>query len=112
MKDRRRHPHISIMGLLRITLSGESRSREAYLANIGRGGIGIYLHKDVKLGRKMMITLYLKDKAGREKKEQVNARVMWSIPTGDLCMAGLQFERMSKEKYELVFKGLFVLEQL
>jgi Tfp pilus assembly protein PilZ len=100
------------MGLLRVTLPGEARSREAYLANISRGGVGIYLHKDVKAGQKMTITLYLKDEIGQEKEVQVGARVMWSSPIGDLCMAGLQFERMTKEKYKSVLKGLFVLEQL
>jgi c-di-GMP-binding flagellar brake protein YcgR len=112
LKDRRRHPRISIMGLLRVILPGDARSREAYLANISRGGVGVYLHKDVKPGQKIAIMLYLKDKAGQEKEEKINTRVMWSGPTGDLYMAGLQFEKMAKEKYEAVLKSLFVLEQL
>lgn len=45
MKDQRRHPRITIMGLVTVTLPGESKSREAYLANISRGGIGIYLEQ-------------------------------------------------------------------
>ena len=112
MKDRRRHPRLTIMGLVTVTLPGESRSREAYLANISRGGIGIYLHKEVRPGQKIWITLRLKDQEGLETEQKIGARVMWSNPIGELYMCGLQFEKMTKERYEAVLKSLFVLEQL
>lgn len=95
------------MGLIRVTLSGESKSQEAYLANISRGGIGIYLHKKVQMGQKLWVTVRLNDREGQEVEEQIGAHVSWSNPIGDLCMAGLQFEKMSREKYSAVLKSLF-----
>ncbi len=105
MKERRRHPRLSIMGLVRVTLSGEPKSREAYLANISWGGIGIYLHKKVQAGQKLRITVQLKNREGQEEEDQIGAHVSWSNPIGDLCMAGLQFEEMTKEKYAAVLKS-------
>jgi Tfp pilus assembly protein PilZ len=109
MKERRRHPRLTIMGMITVILPGESRSREAYLANVSRGGIGIYLHKEVRQGQKITLTLRPK---GQEEEQHIQTQVMWTGPVGDLYMAGLQFEKMPKEKYEAVLKSLFVLEQL
>lgn len=112
MKERRRHPRVTIMGLLRVILPGESKSKEAFLANISRGGIGVYLHREVRIGQKVQVIVYLEDKTGHEVEEIINSRVTWSNKVGTLHMAGLQFAKMPKHKYEAVLKSLFVLQQL
>lgn len=100
------------MGLMRVILPGESRSKEAFLANISRGGIGVYLHKEVKPGQKVKIIVHLEDKTGHEVEEVIDSRVTWSSKVGSLQMAGLQFAKMPRDKYEAVLKSLFVLQQL
>ncbi len=64
------------MGLLRAKLPGEAGTREVYLASISRGGIGIYLHKEVKLGQRIVITVRLKTGAGNETEEKVATHVV------------------------------------
>jgi len=99
------------MGAVNLTVQGEE-PQEAYLASIGRGGFGVYLHREIKPRQLVIITLKLmgEEQAGEELK--VAARVRWSSPVGRLYMAGLQFEPMSDQRYSLLLRHLNVMEEM
>lgn len=107
MKDRRRQLRLTLMGIVRILLPGDPKFHEAYLANFSRGGIGIYLHKKVRIGQKLRVAVRLNEPANREEEQEIGAEVTWVSPAGELYMVGLKFERMAKDKYQAVIRGLF-----
>jgi len=99
------------MGVVTLTVQGE-QPQDAYLASIGRGGFGVYLHQPVKARQLVVMTLKLleEEQAGQELK--VAARVRWAKVAGQLYMVGLQFERMSDQRYSQLLKHLKVMENL
>ncbi|HUK55218.1 MAG TPA: PilZ domain-containing protein [Nitrospiria bacterium] len=105
MKNRRQNPRLTIMGMVRVRLPGDSKAVEAYLANISRGGIGIYLHKKTRVGEKLRIAVPSKDKDDQE--EEFGAEVAWISRAGELYMVGVRFESMTKDKYHAVLTSLF-----
>jgi len=104
MKNRRQTLRMTVMGIVRVSLPGDSRTIEAYLANISRGGVGIYLHRKVRVGQKLRFTVRLKSESDRE--EEVGAEVTWVSRAGDLYMVGVQFERLPKDQYQAVMNNL------
>lgn len=110
-RERRKHLRLTAMGSVNLTVQGEE-PQEAYLASIGRGGLGIYLHREIKPRQLVVITLKLfeEDRAGEELK--IAARVRWASPVGRLHMAGLKFEPMSDQRYRQLLKHLNVMEEL
>jgi Tfp pilus assembly protein PilZ len=99
------------MGVVTLTVQGE-QPQDAYLASIGRGGFGVYLHRPVKASQLVVMTLKLieEERAGNELK--VAARVRWAKSAGQLYMVGLQFEPMSDQRYDQLLRHLKVMENL
>jgi hypothetical protein len=50
-RDKRRFPHFAITGMVRLQQNPKAKSKEAYLANISGGGIGLYSHKRKEGGK-------------------------------------------------------------
>ena len=111
VREKRKHLRLTAMGAVNLTVQGEE-PQEAYLASIGRGGLGVYLHREIKPRQLVVITLKLfeEDRAGEELK--IAARVRWASPVGQLYMAGLKFEPMSDQRYSQLLKHLNVMEEL
>ncbi|MBI3596034.1 MAG: PilZ domain-containing protein [Nitrospirae bacterium] len=109
--ERRRHLRLTTMGVVTLTVQGE-KPQEAYLASIGRGGFGVYLHRPVKAKQLVVMTLKLieEERAGQELK--VAARVRWAKSAGQLYMVGLQLEPMSEQRYGQLLRHLKVMEDL
>jgi Tfp pilus assembly protein PilZ len=109
--ERRKNLRLTAMGQVNLTVQAEE-TQVAYLASIGRGGIGVYLHREVRPKQLVVITLKLieDERAGEELK--IAARIRWASPVGQLYMAGLQFEPMSDQRYGLLLKHLRVMETL
>jgi len=105
MKNRRRNLRMTIMGIVKVWLAGDSKPFEGYLANISRGGIGFYLHKKTRIGQKLRIAVPLKGREGQE--EEFGAQVAWISKAGKLYMVGVEFDRMAKDKYHAVLSSLF-----
>lgn len=109
--ERRRHLRLTAMGAVNLTVQGEE-PQIVYLASIGRGGLGIYLHREVRSKRLVVITLKLIDEGYTGEELKIAARVRWSSPVGRLYMAGLQFEPMSDQRYSQLLKHLNVMKEL
>jgi c-di-GMP-binding flagellar brake protein YcgR len=105
MKNRRRNLRMTIMGIVKVWPAGDSKSVEGYLANISRGGVGIYLHKKTRIGQKLRIAVPLKGREGQV--EEFGAQVAWISKAGKLYMVGVEFDRMAKDKYHAVLSSLF-----
>jgi PilZ domain len=109
--ERRNHLRLTAMGPVQLTVRGED-PQVAYLTGIGRGGLGLYLHREIKPKQLVVVTLKLieDDPAGEGLK--IAARVRWTNTVGRLHMAGLQFEPMSDQRYGLLLKHFKVMENL
>ena len=110
-RERRKYLRLTAMGLVNLTVQGEE-PQEVYLASISRGGLGVYLHREIKAKQLVVITLKLfeEDRAGEELK--IAARVRWASPVGRLYMAGLKFEPMSDQRYSQLLRHLNVMEEM
>jgi hypothetical protein len=109
--EMRKHRRFSAMGKLEVVVQG-GKPQEAYLASIGRGGVGIYLQTPVQPAQLVLINLPLAEEFQGEDELKVVTRVRWSGSAGSLVMAGLSFERMSDARFARLLKHLNVIESL
>jgi hypothetical protein len=107
--DKRRHLRLSAMGPVEIVVQGGS-PEVAYLASIGRGGLGLYLRQEVSQGQLILANLHLLAKEGSAEDHKVVARVRWGREVQSLWMAGFAFEQMSDARYARLLKHLHVIE--
>jgi c-di-GMP-binding flagellar brake protein YcgR len=110
-RERRKYLRLTAMGLVNLTVQGEE-PQEVYLVSIGRGGLGVYLHREIKAKQLVVITLKLIGKEQSNLELKIAARVRWAGPVGRLYMAGLQFEPMSDQRYSQLLRHLNVMEAL
>jgi c-di-GMP-binding flagellar brake protein YcgR len=110
-RERRKYLRLTAMGSVNLTVQGEE-PQEVYLASIGRGGLGVYLHREIKAKQLVVITLKLIEKEQFNPELKIAARVRWASPVGRLYMAGLQFEPMSDQRYSQLLRHLNVMEAL
>jgi Tfp pilus assembly protein PilZ len=111
ISEQRKHLRLTAMGVVTLTVQGEE-PQEAYLASIGRGGFGVYLHRPVKVRQLVIMTLKMieEEQAGQELK--LAARVRWAKSAGQLYMVGLQFEPMSDQRYGQLLRHLNLIESI
>jgi len=109
--ERRRYLRLSAMGPVQVLIQGGS-PQIAYLASIGRGGFGLYLHQEVQPGHLLLVCLHLLGDDGGTEDLKVVARVRWARAVEALWMAGFAFEQMSDARYLRLLKHLKILEAL
>lgn len=107
--ENRRHLRLSAMGPVQVVVQG-SAAQGAYLASIGRGGVGLYVHQEVRPGQLLLVSLHLLAHEGDPEDLKVVARVRWSREVAPLWMAGLAFEQMSDSRYTRLLQHLNIIE--
>jgi hypothetical protein len=107
--ENRRHLRLSAMGPVEIVVQGGA-SQAAYLASIGRGGLGLYLREAVRPGQLLLVGLHLLAAQGVAEDLKVAARVRWTRQVDSLWMAGFAFEQMSDARYSRVLQHLHIIE--
>ena len=107
--EQRRHLRLSAMGPVEVVVQG-GVPQAAYLASIGRGGIGLYLHQEVRPGQLILASLHLLATQGNAEDLKVVARVRWAKEVGPLWMAGFAFEQMSDARYTRLLQHLQIIE--
>ena len=107
--ENRRHLRLSAMGPVRIVVQGGD-SQVGYLASIGRGGLGIYLHHAVQPGQLLLASLHLLAAQGDLEDLRVGARVRWARQVELLWMAGLEFEEMTDARYARLLQHMHLIE--
>ncbi len=90
-QDKRRFLRFPIMGMVQLNQRLKGKSKEAYLANISRDGIGLYIHKRVRPGQ----TYYIRPMSWNDFDDLWVVRAVWNKPEGDCVMAGFKFASMT-----------------
>ena len=103
-RDKRRFPRFAIMGLVRLQQSSKAKSKEAYLANISRDGIGLYTHKRVRRGE----TYYIRPISWNDLDELWAVEAVWCKAEGDFIMAGFKFTSMTDQDFDRIKKRLLL----
>ena len=107
--ENRRYLRLSAMGPVEVVAQGGA-PQVSYLASIGRGGLGLYLHQAVRRGQLLLVSLHLLVAQGDLEDLKVGARVCWSRQVESLWMAGLAFEQMSDARYARLLEHLHIIE--
>ncbi|MHB8835683.1 MAG: PilZ domain-containing protein [Candidatus Methylomirabilia bacterium] len=107
--ENRRYLRLSAMGPVEVVVQGGAL-QVCYLASIGRGGLGLYLHQAVRPGQLLLVSLHLLAAQGDLEDLKVGARVRWARQVESLCMAGLAFEQMSDSRYARILRHLHIIE--
>jgi hypothetical protein len=98
-RDKRRFPHFAIMGMVRLQQNLRYKSKEAYLANISGGAIGLYSHKRLRLGE----TYYIRPMSWN------NLDELWTIKAeGDFIMASFKFTSLTDQEFDRIKKRLLL----
>ena len=85
-------------------------SQVAYLASIGRGGVGLYLQQSVHVGQLLLVSLHLLAAQGDPEDLKVAVRVRWAKQVAPLWMAGFSFEQMSDARFARLLSHLHIIE--
>jgi hypothetical protein len=92
------------MGIVRLQPFHKAKSKEAYLANISRDGIGLYTHKRVQLGE----TYYIRPMSWTNLNELWVVKAVWCKAEGDFIMAGFKFTSMTDQQFDHIKKQLLL----
>jgi hypothetical protein len=103
-RPKRKSERLSIMGLLYLRPEGQKRRREAYVANISKEGIGVYLHKSLRPGLTVAVTLMTSESIPVEEQD-LQARVVWCKPIGEIYHAGLRLLDLTEDRYKAMLKA-------
>jgi len=107
--ENRRYLRLSAMGPVEVVVQGGA-PQVSYLASIGRGGLGLYLHQAVRPGQLFLVSLHLIAPVGDPEELKVGARVRWAKEVAALWMAGCAFEQMSDARYARLLRHLHIIE--
>jgi len=103
-KDKRRFLRFPIMGMVRLQKTPTSKGTEVYVANISRGGIGLYTHKWVRAGEAYHISPISWNKLN----ELWAVTAVWCKAEGDFIMAGFKFTSMTHQEFGQIKKRLLL----
>ncbi|MBI5197367.1 MAG: PilZ domain-containing protein [Nitrospirae bacterium] len=97
MKSRRKFRRLTIMGLGKIALQGEKKFQETYIANVSRGGAGIYLNKPLKVGTEVIFSYPSTDPGtGNPEHPMKSGVVVWCKRCGGVYAMGIKFDRVDE----------------
>ncbi len=79
------------MGMGSLKVEGDRKAQEVYIANISKGGTGIYIHKPLKVGTGVHITFTHRDIEGDRRFEEQPGTIAWCSRCGSVYAAGIKF---------------------
>lgn len=91
MKSRRKFRRLTIMGIGSLRIEGEKKNQEVYIANLSKGGTGIYIHKPLKVGTSVSITFTYRDIEGERRFEDQLGTIAWCSRCGSVYATGIKF---------------------
>jgi PilZ domain len=103
-QDKRRFLRFPIMGMVRLQQSPTSKGTEVYVANISRGGIGLYTHKKVQAGE----TYYIRPISWDNIDELWAVKAVWCKAEGDVFMAGFKFTSTTHQEFRQIKRRLLL----
>lgn len=92
MKSRRKFKRLSIMSIGFLKVNGDKKSHEVYIANVSKGGTGVYMNKSLKVGTEVAITFTQRDIESERRFEDKQGAIAWCSRCGSVYAAGIKFE--------------------
>lgn len=92
MKSKRKFRRLTIMSIGFLKINGDKKSHEVYIANISKGGTGIYMNKSLKVGTEVEITFTQRDIEGERRFEDEPGTIAWCSRCGSVYAAGIKFD--------------------
>jgi len=87
---------------------GQKTENQAYVANISRGGIGLYISKSLPVGREATVTLRFVNQEGKEIEETVHGKILWQR---EAFAAGISLKRLRKKDSPAIVTFLEAIEK-
>ncbi len=94
MKSKRKSRRLTIVGIGFLRTNSENKSHEIYLTNFSKGGVGIYLHKPMKAGTRILITFTYRDTEGERRFEDQPGMIVWCSRCGSVYATGIRFDHL------------------
>lgn len=91
MKSKRKSRRLTIMGIGLLKVYNDKKGQEVYIANVSKGGTGIYIHKPLKVGTEVSISFTRRDIEGERKYEDQPGVIAWCSRCGTVYAAGIKF---------------------
>jgi hypothetical protein len=108
--ESRKHLRLSAMGPVEVVVQGGA-PQMAFLASVGRGGVGLYLSQEVRAGQLVVVSLRLLARDADPEDLKTVSRVRWVRRAGAMWMAGFSFEQMSDARYTRLLQHLQIIEE-
>ncbi|MGH7274704.1 MAG: PilZ domain-containing protein [Nitrospiria bacterium] len=108
MAWKRRFKRLSILSRANVRIRGQKTLVKAYVANISREGVGLYIHKSLPKGSEVTVILHFVDHHGRELTEKIKGKVLWSQKA---FTAGISLKQLSKKEHPRLLTFLGALEK-
>ena len=75
-----------------LKVEGDNKSHEVYIANVSKGGTGVYMNKSLKAGTAVNITFTQRDIGGERRFEDEPGIIAWCSRCGSVYAAGIKFD--------------------
>ncbi len=105
---KRRYRRLSILSRAYIRIKGRKAGSQAYVANISRGGLGLYISKPLPIGRETTVTLRFVNQEGEEIEEMVHGKILWQR---EAFTAGISLKGLKKRESPAIVTFLEALEK-
>jgi hypothetical protein len=89
--DTRRFPRVTLKSATRVFPEGSGDGFEAFVHEVGRGGIGLFSKRALDVDRNVTVKLEFTDRGGLNRVESVVGRVVHMNPSDNVFLVGIQF---------------------
>ena len=89
--EKRRFERVAMRSVTRVFPDGAEDGFEAFVEDIGRGGMGLYSKRPLDVDRRVTVKLEFTDRGGLNRVESVAGRVVWTNPSENLYIVGIEF---------------------
>ena len=107
MAWKRRFKRLPILAKAEVRIEEGNTLEQAYVANVSRAGIGLYLDKVLPVDGDVTVILHVVDHEGNEFTEKVRGKVIWCKKT---FAAGIALNPLTKREHQHLVTFLETIE--
>ena len=107
MTWKRRFKRLPILARAEVRIGESNTLEQAYVANVSRAGIGLYLDKVLPVDDDVTVILHVVDQEGKEFTEKIRGKVVWCKKT---FAAGIALNPFTKREHQHLVTFLDALE--
>ena len=107
MKQRRKTKRPYILAKVKIKQVGGVPSMEAVAINLSRKGIGVYIKRSLKQGRKVLVQLTFFDEKGVKITEATRGTIRLILELGGQYAAGIDFDHLIRKTDQPILYSCF-----